>query len=170
MHQGKIEGARKSYEEAQSLDKRATGGLADLEIKVAFARLNLVGGDLEEAATDARLALAGFTRSGREGDRLMAAAILARALVAEGKGQQAAEAIIQLPAPDARTLPVWVSLQFQIARADCLAHSGKSAEAARMMDSAASTMFRMGLPGLEKEAAEAKQAFLKVGSMRITSR
>ena len=161
MLQGKMEDARNSYQEAQKLVKNFPGGFADSEVKLAFARINLAGGNFTDAETNARVALIGFTRSGREGDRIMAAALLARALVAEGKIQQASEVITQSIAPEANGLPVRVPLELQIAKADYLAHSGKPAEAAKMMDSAASTMTTLGLPALEKEARAAKQSFLK---------
>jgi len=158
MLQGKMEDARNSYQEAQKLVKNFPGGFADSEVKLAFARINLAGGNFTDAETNARVALIGFTRSGREGDRIMAAALLARALVAEGKIQQASEVITQSIAPEANGLPVRVPLELQIAKADYLAHSGKPAEAAKMMDSAASTMTTLGLPALEKEARAAKSA------------
>jgi tetratricopeptide (TPR) repeat protein len=161
IQQGNIAAARAKFEEAQSEAQRFPGGFADSEIRMAFARMNLEGGHFDQAETNARAALDLFTRSGREGDRIIAAAVLARALAGEGKIQQAAEAITQSPALNAKDLPVWVPLELQIARGDCLAHSGKSAEAARMMDSVASEMLRLGLPGLEKEAMTAKKAFLK---------
>jgi len=157
--QGKLEAALKNDEEAQTLSGHFPGSFADSEIKMAFARVNLAGARFNEAETNARAALNGFTRSGREGDRMMAAGILARALVAEGKIQQASEALIQAPSLDENDLPVWVPLEFQIAKADCLAHSGKPAEAARMMEAAAAQMQRLGLPALEKEAQTAKQSF-----------
>jgi TolB-like protein/tetratricopeptide (TPR) repeat protein len=159
VEQGKLEAARKIDEEAQALSGHFPGGFADPEINMAFARVNLAGRHFNEAETSARAALNGFTRSGREGDRMLAAGILARALVAEGKIQQASEAIIQAPSLDENDLPVWVPLEFQIAKSDCLAHSGKSAEAAKMMDTAAAQMQRLGLLALEKEALTAKQSF-----------
>jgi hypothetical protein len=156
-----MEDARRNYDEAQRIAQRSPNGYADPEIKLAFARIDLAGRHFADAETKARVALTGFTRSGREGDQVMAAALLARALVAEGKIQQASEAIAQSTAPEAKDLPVWVPLELQIAKADCLAHSGKSAEAVKMMNTAASAMVHLGLPGLEKEALTAKQSFLK---------
>lgn len=161
VEQGNIEAASRNYEEAQGFARRFPGGFADPEIKMAFARVSLARDRFDEAETGARAALGEFTRSGREGDRIIAASILARALVAQGKIQQASEALTQTSPPDAKDLPVWVPLEFQIAKADCLAHSGQRAEAAVMMDAAASTMLRLGLPGLEKEAQTAKRSFQK---------
>jgi TolB-like protein len=158
--QGNTEDARRNYQEAQTVARRFSSGFSDSEIKMAFARISLAGRHFEEAETNARVALAGFTRSGRRGDEIMAAALLARALVGERKIQQASEAITQSTTPEAKDLPVWVPLELQIAKADYLAHSGKSAEAAKMMDTASSTMARLGLAGLEKEAQTAKQSFL----------
>jgi TolB-like protein/tetratricopeptide (TPR) repeat protein len=158
--EGNIEGARRNFQEVQRIVRSFHGGWEDSEIKLAFARTDLAARHFADAETNARAALTGFTRSGREGDRVMAAALLARALVAEGKIQQASEAIAQSTAPEAKDFPVWVPLELQIAKADCLAHSGKPAEAAKMMDTATSTMTRLGLAGLEKEALAAKQSFL----------
>jgi eukaryotic-like serine/threonine-protein kinase len=159
--QGKMEDARASYNEAQTIAKRFAGGSSDFELKLAFARTDLAAGHFGDAESNARAALTGFTRSGREGDRVLAAALLARALVAEGKIQQASEAIAQSNVPEPKDLPVWVPLELQIAKADCLAHSGKPAEAAKLIDIATITIAHLGLSGLEKEAQTAKQSFLR---------
>ncbi len=160
LQQGNLEAARAKDAEVQGIVNHFPGGFSDVELSLALARLNLAAGHFDQAESNARAALTGFTRSGREGDRVTSATILARALVGEGKIQQASEAITQSSTPALKDLPVRVALEYEIAKADVLAHFGKSAEAAGRMDAAAARMLRLGLPGLEQEARNAKQAFL----------
>jgi tetratricopeptide (TPR) repeat protein len=164
IEQGNLAAARKSYEETRALDRQFRDGFARPEIELAFARLNLAGGEAGEAAVHARVAMNAFARAGREGDRLEAAAMLMRALVARGSIGEASGVLRQIPSPDGKQLPVRAVVQFRIARCLVLANSGARAEAVRSMDSLIAEVARLGLRPLEKEARLAREAVAKTAA------
>jgi hypothetical protein len=108
------------------------------------------------------LALGSFAAAGREGDRIEAADVLTRALMAQGSIAEASAVMEQVPSPDVRKLPAESVLQFQIARCLVLAHTGRREEAVRAMDVISAEAARSGLPRLAREALQARQAVAKV--------
>ena len=161
LEQGDLAAARKSFEETRSLAQSFPGAIAAPEIEMAFARLSFADGHFADAASPARRALIGFTRAGREGDRFEAAAVLTRALVAQGSVAEASEVLAQVPSPDARKLPAESVLRFEIARCFVLARTGRREEAVRAMEIVNASAARSGLPKLAREALQAKKALLK---------
>jgi tetratricopeptide (TPR) repeat protein/TolB-like protein len=164
MEQGDTGGARQSYEESRDLYRRIPGGVPQPEIAMAFARLSMAAGRAVEATADARSALNAFAAAGREGARLQAAALLARAFIAQGNIGEASGVLAQIPSPEGRGLPVEAVVQFRIARCYVAAHAGRPAEARRTMDLLTAEVSRLGLPPLEKEARLAREAVMKTAS------
>jgi tetratricopeptide (TPR) repeat protein len=159
LEQGDAAGARKSHEEARTLDRQFSFALP--EIEMAFGRLSLAAGQAEDAAARARTAMQMFTAAGREGDRLQAAALLVRALLARGDIGEASTVLAQIPPPDGRAFPIQSMVQFRIARCLVAARAGRRSEAIRGMDVLAAEVSRLGLPPLEKDTRLAREAALK---------
>jgi len=155
--QGDLAAARKSVEEARTVVGKIWGNSAP-EVDMALARLGFAGGDFAGAASHARLAVAGFTTTGREGDRLGAASVLARALLAQGQPAEASKVLAQIPLPDPKKLPSESLLQFQIAHCFILANAGRRQEAERAMDAARADAAHSGVPKLVSEALQATKA------------
>jgi tetratricopeptide (TPR) repeat protein len=149
IEQGDMAGAGKSFEEARDLDRQYS--FAGPEVEMAFARLSLATGQTEAAAAKARSAMNTFTTAGREGDRLQAGALLARALIARGDIGEASRVLAQLPSPDGRSLPIAAVVEFRVARCFVAAKTGGRAEADRSMERIAAEVARLGLVPLEKE-------------------
>jgi tetratricopeptide (TPR) repeat protein len=166
LEQGDRAGARKSYEEVRGLDRLYPGGFARPETAMAFARLSLAAGQAEDAAALARTAMNAFTTAGREGDRVQAAALLARALIARGNLGEASGVLAQVPSPEGRAFPIEAVVQFRIARCFVTAKAGHRAEAGRTMDLIAAEVSRLGLPPLEEETRLARAAVMKTADPR----
>ncbi len=162
IRQGNLEAARKSYEEARDIARQFPGGLgAAPQIDMAFARLSSAGGQFEDAAAHARAALNAFTAAGREGDRMQAAALLARALIARGRIGEASGVIAQIPPYEGKALPIEAVVEFRIARCFVAANTGRRAEAMRAMDGIVLDVSRLGLPVLGNEVRLAREAVRK---------
>ena len=160
LDQGNLAAARKTFEEVRTLARRFPDWRAP-EVDVAFARLEFAEGHAADAVSHARLALNGFTASGREGDRFEAAAVLVRALIAQHDIAGASQALAQLPSPEGQKLPAQNIVPFEIARCFVLANTGKREEALREIDAVSANAARSGLPILAKEAQQAKKALVK---------
>jgi eukaryotic-like serine/threonine-protein kinase len=158
LQQGNTADARKSFEEARDLDRKSA--FARPEIEMAFARLSLSTGQAEDAAAPARDAMGTFAAEGREGDRLTAAAVLARALIARGAAGEAADVLNQIPPPDGRALPIAAVVEFRIARCLVVAKSGRRVEAGRSIDQIAAEVSRLGLFPLQTEARRAREEMM----------
>ncbi len=155
--------ARKSYEEARDLNRKY-GGFARAEIEMAFARLAFAGGESEQAEVHARSGMDTFAAAGREGDRLGAAALLARALLTRGSSAQAAEVLDHIPSPEGSTLPVNPVIHFRIARCLLAASAGHRAEAGRAIEAIAAEASHLGLRPLAQEAFLARAQVMKTPS------
>jgi tetratricopeptide (TPR) repeat protein len=166
LEQGDLAAARKTYQEAGDLNRQHKDFLRP-EVDVASARLALASGQAEEAANRARAAMVVYEAAGREGDRLQAAALLARALVAHGDTAGASGALAGIPAPDGRAFPIEAAVQFRIARCLVAARSGRRAEADREMDSIAAEVSRLGLAPLEKQTRLARETVMKTVSAGV---
>ena len=164
LEQGDLAGARKSYEEARDVDRKVPGGFAQAEIAMAFARLSMAAGQAEEAAAYARAAMDKFVATGREGDRLQAAALLARALIARGSVSEASGVLSQIPSPEGKSFPIEAMVEFRIARCLVAANGGRRAEAGRAINAIAAEVSRLGLPPLEKETRLAREAVWEIAS------
>ena len=160
LDQGNLGAARKTFEEVRTLARRLPDWRAP-EVEVAFARLEFAEGHAADAVSHARLALNGFTASGREGDRFEAAAVLVRALILQHDIAGASQALAQLPSPEGQKLPAQNIVPFQIARCFVLANTGKRDEALREINAVAAGAARSGLPILAREAQQAKKALVK---------
>jgi tetratricopeptide (TPR) repeat protein len=160
LDEGNLAEARKNFEEVRTLARRFPDWRAS-EVDMAFARLAFAEGHAADAVSSARLALNGFTASGRQGDRFEAAAVLVRALIAQHEIAQASQALAQLPSPQGQKLPARNIVPFQIARCFLLANTGKREEALREIDAVSASAARSGLPILAKEAQQAKKALVK---------
>lgn len=150
-------GARKSFEEARTLGRSFPGGVNLPETELAFAHLSFAEGNFADAASRARLALSGFTASGRESDRYLATAVLAEALMMKGSTTEASTLLAQFPSPDAVRFPARSVIEFEIARCLLLAHTGHRSEAMRAIDGVIAAASRRGIPRLERDALEAKK-------------
>jgi TolB-like protein/Tfp pilus assembly protein PilF len=157
LQYGNIAGARKSFEEARALYPKF-GHSWTPELKLAFADLSLAEGHLSDAVTHAQSALESCTNSGRQGDRLRAAAILARAWLRQEKSSDAFALIARFPAPDTRKVPPRSIVDFQIARSLVLAEMGKRAEAVRVIEETINLSARAGIPQLQDRAVRAKKS------------
>ena len=155
LEQGNPVEARKSYGEAQDLDRK-NGGFARAEIAEAFARLALASGQAEEAEVHARTAMDTFAAAGREGDRLSAAALLARAFLTRGEFAQASAILDQIPPLDGKALPIAPVIRFDIARCLVTASLGQRAEAERAIDTIVAKASHLGLRPLAREAVLAR--------------
>ncbi len=164
MEEGDLAGARKSFEEARDMDRKMPGGFAQAEIALAFARLSLAAGQTEEAIASARTALDKFAAAGREGDRLEASALLARALIARGSVAEASAVLDRIPSPEGKSFPIEAVVQFRIVRCLIAANAGRRAEASRAMDAIAAQVSRLGLSPLEKETRLAREAVMETAS------
>jgi tetratricopeptide (TPR) repeat protein len=162
LEQGDLAAARKSFEESRALPNELPPGVVTPEVDLAFAHLSFAEGHFADAAAHARLALRTLTAAGREGGQLEAAAVLTRALIAQGSSAEASGVLAQVPLPDVNKLPVESVFHFQIARCFVLANTGRSAEAVRAVDVLRANATRLGLPSLEKEALQAKKALAKI--------
>ncbi len=163
LEQGNATAARKSFEETRDLDRKFP--FAHPEIEMAFARLNLAAGQAEDAVARARSAMNLFTIAGREGDRLQAAAILARALLAGGKSGEASSVLEQIPSPEGHAFPIEALVEFRIARCLVAANTGRRAEADRALDAIAAEVSSLGLVPLEKETRLARDAVMKTANL-----
>ncbi|HEX3743417.1 MAG TPA: hypothetical protein VHW09_05795 [Bryobacteraceae bacterium] len=166
LKQGDLAGALKSDEEAREIDRRHRG-FAQPEIELALAHLALTSGQMEEAATHGRAAMNTFAAAGREGDRLEAAALLARALIARGNIEAASGVLAQIPSPDGKPFPIEALVQYRIARCLVSATRGPHTEACGKMDAIAAEVSRLGLLALEKETRVARDSLLKTASAAL---
>ena len=167
LEQGDLASARKSFEEARALDRPYN--FARPEIEMAFARLNLASGRAEDAAAKARSAMNTFTAAGREGDRLQAGALLARALIAGGDIGEASRVLGQLPSPDGLSLPIAAVVEYRVARCFVIANTGRRAEAGRTIDKVAEEASHLGLIPLAKEARLAREEIMKTTNLSHAS-
>jgi tetratricopeptide (TPR) repeat protein len=161
LEQGNPAEARKSYGEAQDLNRKY-GEFARAEIEVAFGRLALAAGQAEEAEGHARAAMDTFAAAGREGDRLTAAALLARALLSRGDIAQASAVLDQIPSLDEKPLPIDPVIRFGIARCLVTASLGHRTEAERALDTIAAKAAHLGLRPLARQAVLARSQLTKV--------
>jgi len=152
-----VSNARKSFEEARRLSQR-TGEPLTPELELPFAQLSLAEGRLPDAVAHARSALEWCAKSGRQGDRLRAAAVLMRASLRQHRSADALAVLAPVPAPDANHLPPRSVVEFQIARASVLAKVGRRAEAMRILDEAVKLAARAGIPQLQERAAQARKS------------
>jgi tetratricopeptide (TPR) repeat protein len=160
LDEGNLAAARKAFEEVRTLARGFPEWRAS-EVEMAFARLEFAEGHAADAVSHARLALNGYTASGRQGDRFEAAAVLVRALIAQHEIAEASQALAQLPSPEGQKLPARNIVPFEIARCFVLANTGKREEAQREINAIAADAARSGLPILAKEAQQAKKALVK---------
>jgi len=162
LRQGDLVGARKSFEESRALQGGLPTASVAPESELAFAHLSFAEGHFADAASQARSALKGITAAGRKGDQLEATAVLTRALIALGKTNEASETLAQANPQDAAKLPIESLFHYRIARCYLLANTGHNADALQAMDLLNADARRLGVPSLEKESLQAKQALLKI--------
>jgi tetratricopeptide (TPR) repeat protein len=164
LDQADLAGARKSFEEARTLGRSFPGGVSLPETELAFAHLSFAEGHFADAASHARLALSGFTASGRESDRYQAAAILAGAFMSNGRTAEASALLAQFPPPYPAKFSARSVVQFEIAQCFLLAHTGRRGEAMRAIDAVIATAVRRGIRSLERDALEAKKGIEKTAA------
>ncbi len=156
LDQGDLDGARNSYEEARIINDRFPPGFAKPEIELALARLSLASAQADEASVHARAAMDIFAAAGREGGRLSAAAVLIRALLAQGKSDAGSRLIQQIAPGKSDALPLRAAFEFRIAKCLVLAETGNRAAAERDLQHWTMKVDRLGLSPLVKEARLAK--------------
>ncbi len=166
LEQGDLAAARQSYEEVRDMDRQHSGFLRP-EVDAAFARLGLAAGQPKEAAERARAAMVAFAAAGREGDRLQAAALLARALLAGGDIAGASSVLAGIPSPEGKPLPIEALVEFRVAGCLVAARTGHREEAGRAMDAIAGEVSRLGLAALEKETRLAREGILKTANAAV---
>jgi DNA-binding winged helix-turn-helix (wHTH) protein/tetratricopeptide (TPR) repeat protein len=162
LRRGDLVGARKSFEESRALPTGLPTGSVAPESELAFAHLSFAEGHFADAASQARLALKGMTAAGRKGDQLEATAVLTRALIALGKATEASEALVRANPQEVAKLPIESLFHYRIARCYLLANTGHNADALQAIDLLNADARRLGVPVLEKESLQAKQALLKI--------
>ena len=165
VDEGDRAAARESLRAAQEMSRRYDP--QQPEVDLGFARLELAAGEFQAAANHARSALNAYASGGREGDRLHAAALLSRALVASGDIAAASRVLAAIPSPDGRSFPIEAQVEFRIARCLVNAHNGRRAEAGVAMDTIAREVSRLGLPLLEKETRQAQQQVLRATNIAL---
>ena len=119
--------------------------------------MSFAEGHFADAASHARLALSGFTASGRESDRYQAAAILAGALMSNGRTAEASALLAQFLPPYPAKFPARSVVQLEIAQCFLLAHTGRRGEAMRAIDAVIATAARRGIRRLERDSSRLKR-------------
>jgi len=159
LEQGNLDGARKTFDEAAAIVRRYPDFLWSLDLQLAQARLSLYERHYSDAASHSRLALQGFQATGRAGDRLQAAAVLARALIGLGSVTDAAKTVA-LPAPNRARLPIQSVIQYEMAHCYVLAKTGSRAEVVAATNAMLMNASHYRIPRVQREALEVSQATL----------
>ena len=167
LEQGDAAAARKSYAEASDIDQQHAGFIRP-EVDTAYARLGLSTGLPADAADHARAAMTAYAAAGREGDRLEAAALLARSLASLRDIAGASAVLAGVPAPEGKAFPIEALVEFRIAHWMVAANGGRRAHADRAMDAIAAEVSRLGLSPLEKEIQLARGTVTKIASAAVS--
>jgi tetratricopeptide (TPR) repeat protein len=143
--------ARKAYEDALAIREQLRETLTATESRIRLAGLDIEEGRVAEAETLARSAAGESQRAKQADDEGVARAVLARALLAEGKHGQAREEIARSRALLVRS-DREERLALSIVDARLSAASGAPGAAARALETILREASRSGLAGLELEA------------------
>lgn len=131
--QGNLEEARKSYQEAMELLKKANTPAANTEI--SLAELSIAAGHPEFAEGPIRQAIAVLEKQESAGDEITGYTALTRALLAEGKLTEAQDAIAHaMKLSDLREFPA-LALPLQLLHARTTAKPGTAGRATLSADS-----------------------------------
>ena len=152
MKAGDPVAARKNLEEALAL-RNQLGEKANISsTQVAIAELEMADGKPGEAYAAALASREEFQKAGRDDDVIAATAVLVRALVAEGKSEQAVNEIHKSTSIASRTQNLAVRLEFALAKAQCDAASRNNGAAEIGFRDALSKATRVGYFGYQLEA------------------
>jgi len=143
--------------EAAAIVRRYPDFLWSLDLQLAQARLSLSERHYSDATSHSRLALQGFEATGRAGDRLEAAAVLARALIGLGSVTEAAKTVA-LPPPDSSRLPIQSVIQYEMAHCYVLAKTGNRAEVVAATNAMVMNASHYRIPRVQREVLELSQA------------
>jgi serine/threonine protein kinase/tetratricopeptide (TPR) repeat protein len=128
MQQGDLAGARQNYQEAIKIRNEIGEKSGATEFSLLLASLSIEEGHPSEAETLARKALEEFRAAKISELQISAHAVLAQALLAQGKLNPARREIVTGKPLAAKTQQRLLRLQFEIAAAEVLAASGKPAD------------------------------------------
>jgi tetratricopeptide (TPR) repeat protein len=156
--EGNLDGARDEFEKTLAIQKKA--GMLDLadETQEELAELDLLQGHAKKAEPVLRKVIADFEKQHSDPDSTSAYTLLSRALLAQGKVDEAAKAIqraVELNAngPDpALTLPVNIQRARVNAAAGVRGGTNLLAQARQDLRSTVSTAKKLGYYGLAGEA------------------
>jgi ATP/maltotriose-dependent transcriptional regulator MalT len=128
MQQGDLAGARQNYQEAIKLRNEISEKSGAAEFSLLLASLSVEEGRPAEAEALARQALEAFRTAKISELQISAHAVLAQALLGQGKLNPARNEIAMGKPQAAKTQQRLLRLQFEIADAEVLAASGKPAD------------------------------------------
>jgi tetratricopeptide (TPR) repeat protein len=150
--EGHLEEARKAQLDGLAIREQLRETLTIVESRICLAELALEEGKAAEAETEARAASEASRRNKQADDESMAGAVLARALLAQNKLDEAGKAIAQSSALLGKTEDLQMRLGLRITEGRVAAASGKSADAVRTIEAARRAAVKSGLVGVELEA------------------
>ncbi|MGC2185963.1 MAG: tetratricopeptide repeat protein [Terriglobales bacterium] len=151
MQQGDLTGAREKYQEAIKLREGIGEQSGAADISLLLASLSIAEGKPAEGETLARKALDEFRRARNTESQISAHAILAQALLAQGKSGAAGKEITLGRSLAAKTQQRLVRLQFEIAGAEVRA-SADLQSAAAVLNSVALEAEKRGIRSMVYEA------------------
>ena len=152
---GDLDGARRNFEESLAVRQKLRDAGLVAECEAEFSDLALEEQRPEDAELRIRPAIAEFEKENMEPDLVSAYTVLSRALLMQGKVDEARTAIERAAEYDRSTPDPSLRLPIEIerARVEAVKHAPASAQAARQgLRSAAATAKKLGYFNLECEA------------------
>lgn len=167
--QGKLSAAAAAYTQLAGLDAPARGPLASQAL-LAAARLALLRGQPDQAATLARQAETAAARPGAESTLTLARVQRLRYQLAAGEGDEAA-ALIAALSPQIAALETTDQLEFTLARTEWAIHSGDHAGTRSNCEQAVAIAQQSGVPrDLRDVAVVCATAALRHNDLAAASR
>jgi serine/threonine protein kinase/tetratricopeptide (TPR) repeat protein len=171
--EGHLEEARQAQLDALAIRQQLRETLTIVECRICLAALALDEDKAAEAETSARSAAEESQRSKQADDESMANAVLARALLAQHKLDEARRAIAQSSALLGKSADLEARLGLRITEGRVAAAAGQTAAAARTIEATRQEAIKTGLVGVELEARlalgelEMKSASSAAGRARL---
>ncbi len=150
--EGHLEEARKAYLDGLAIREQLHETLTIVESRICLAALAIDEDKAAEAETSARSAAQDSQRSKQADDESMANAVLARALLAQDKLDEAGKTIAQSLALLAKSEDLEAHLGLRITEGRVAAASRQTATAARTIEATRLEAVKAGLVGVELEA------------------
>jgi tetratricopeptide (TPR) repeat protein len=152
LQQGYFSNARQVYEQALKIDKDFGYKAEAAEMLLGLAHVELAEGHPAEAESSILEALKEFRAGKLRDDEIMGHTVLAQALVAEGKTNEAREEIGLAKGLAVKTQNRLVGLELAIAEARVLFAGSKFTEATRILAPAQAEAEKLGLARYDLEA------------------